>query len=284
MATVPVKPNTLPDIYTKLGAYTGFHTRPADHLRIFLAAESGMGKTTFAASIPNSLILDFEQGADFVTSNTNFRIGIQDMEHYTKIKEQLLRDGEQKKRPVSRIIFDTVDEMVAFYAADITREKGIEAIEEYGQKGAGWSLLRRRVIHDLDSFWMAGYSWMVLGHLQETVKTNPHTKRDETVLRTVLSPKMGAAIMRKVDYLLTIVRYAEDKTEMKTSQLKDGRTITQPIHTRRIVHKLMASQTPELPGKARLKLTPLELELPQKGGWELFKTAYETSAKVAGDV
>jgi len=282
---IPANSVIIPTTYASLGAYTGFNPRTADQLRIFIVGLTGEGKSTFAASVPNSLVLDFEKGDDLIPSKVNMRIPILNMEHYRKIYEQLIQDGEQKKHPVKRIIFDTGDEWIAHYAAAISREKGVDAIEEWGQKGAGWALLRRRMTHDLDALSMAGYSWMVIGHLQEKTITSPKTQQETTVLREGLSPGMSMAIKRKADYLISILRVPTSVITKETI-IVGGKTIVRDVRKTRQIYKMIMAGELDIPGKGRIQFSSDEYELPKKGGWAVFKQAYDEAvareAKLTG--
>lgn len=264
----------IPTDYAALGAYTGFKPRTADQLRIFAIGLCGEGKSTFVASIPNSIVLDFERGTDLIPSSANMRISIESMEHYEKLKAQLLKDGEANRHPAKRIIIDTADEWVAFYAAAITREKDIEAIEEYGQHGSGWALLRRRIMHDLDSFWMAGYSWLLVGHLQEKTITKPKSQQTVTVLRESLFPSVATAIKRKADYFMSVMRVPITVTTYEEITV-NGKTIKRPVQSTQDQYKLLVAGDLEIPGKGRIQLASNEYILPKKGGWGVFEAAYD---------
>jgi len=274
---VSVEPNTIPvpTEYASLGASSAYAPKAPDDLKIVLVGFSGSGKTTFAASVPNSIVLDFEAAHSQIPTEQrrNFYISLRNQEHYKAVRDKLLRDAKDKHRPVRRIIIDTVDTWTDWLSADLTREKGCEAIEEIGREGTGYSMLRRRVLHDLDLFEQAGYSWLICAHLKTERKTGPDGK-EVTRIRESMAPSLAERITSRAEYVLTAYFYTETVQVQKQVKLADGRTINAPETKTINRYSLLTIGSVERPGKARIQLPEDEILLPKIGGWELFRDVY----------
>ena len=279
--TVEVTPNDtgIPQDYLDLGAEIGYKPREPEDLRFLLLSRWGEGKTTFVSSIPDCLLLDIEGGAHSIPHGIATRIAIRSMEHYHNVVQRIIDDGKAGNQKFKRIVIDTGDELLSYYSLEISKEKKVEAIEEYGQKGAGWAILRRRFVHDLDAITLAGYSWGLVGHLQEKTVSRPRkggATQEVTVFREVMIPSIAATIRRKTDYVFTVVRYPKTVTEKKPVTVK-GISTTRSVTTTRDCYELSVAGTEDVPlrGKGRVPITA-NIVLPEKGGWNEFEKVYRS--------
>lgn len=89
----------------------------ADPAFMILFGKQKSGKTTILAELPNSLILDFEEGTAFMDA---VAIKVKDFDHLVEIKKALADQMKKTgKKPYKRIIFDTattLEEMLMPYA------------------------------------------------------------------------------------------------------------------------------------------------------------------------
>ena len=292
VATTPAE-IPIPADYAKLGAKVGYDPKPPEAIRLYVTGLAGEGKTTFVSSIPDSLILDYEKGADGVPSGKAVRIAIRNYAHHHSIITQLLEDAKNNKRRFKRVIFDTHDGWVELEKRNLAKDKStatriIEDIGEYGQKGHGYALLHgrcRRVLGDIED---AGYAWAVVGHLTYITETDPITYKDVTRIRPILSKGSVGPVVRNAELHITV--YASTKKETiegkqqigsKVIKTKTEKEVTRyHIYTRPTEAKTMEGKrrgVPKLPGR---------IEIPMVGGWDVLRTAYikavEESKKTNG--
>ena len=92
----------------------------ADPAFMILFGKQKAGKTTILAQLPNSLILDFEEGTVYMDA---VAIKIKDFDHLVEVKNALEEKMKSTgKKPYKRIIFDTattLEEMLMPYAISL---------------------------------------------------------------------------------------------------------------------------------------------------------------------
>ncbi|HEC64210.1 MAG TPA: hypothetical protein ENI23_02825, partial [bacterium] len=144
-----ITPQTVPSSYAALGVKSGYTPLPAEKLRQFLVGPSGEGKTTFLMSIPRTLVLDFEEGADGIPGSRAHRLHITTPKKLEIIIDKLVADGDNPNRPYDRVGFDTIDQMVEMmnpYLAKLQSEKPGrwegDDITQFGDRGGGWAILK----------------------------------------------------------------------------------------------------------------------------------------------
>jgi len=283
---VDTKPMDVPVDYEALGITSGYAPRPPEKLRLFVVGPEGEGKTTFVLSIPNSLTLDFEGGADAIPGGRGARVTIQGYEHYEHILKKLMEDGNgAKKRRFTRVNIDTGDEWTSLIADQLALEHNVEDISEYGSKGKGWNLLKTRCWSHLYGLYMAGYAWTVIGHLTTETITDPCTGQEMTRPKPIIFPSLAAQIVRNSDFYVTI--YMLEKTEQETETIVvRGKEIVKPKKNglKIIRHWILDSRA--VPGsgvgKARgVPAMPTKIEIPLIGGWDKFSGEYNKAVEKA---
>jgi hypothetical protein len=131
------------------------------------------GKTTIAALLPDSLILELEPaGADFVTAR---KIDIRDMAHLQAVLAKLIALREAGTPACRRLVIDTIDEVEALcdpYALAQYKKSVLgkdfqgTSIVELPQ-GAGYGRLREAMGETLWLFCKAAEECVLLGHVRE---------------------------------------------------------------------------------------------------------------------
>jgi len=131
------------------------------------------GKTTIAALLPDSLILELEPaGADFVTAR---KIDIRDMAHLQAVLAKLIALREAGTPACRRLVIDTIDEVEALcdpYALAQYKKSVLgkdfqgTSIVELPQ-GAGYGRLREAMGETLWLFCKAADECVLLGHVRE---------------------------------------------------------------------------------------------------------------------
>jgi len=276
---VDTKPNTVPVIpedWKVLGVKFGYFPRLAEDLRLWVVGPSGEGKTTFVASIPDNLILDFDSGANGIPMSRAVPIVIRDYDHYNIVIDKLIEDAKQGRRIAKRVTFDTVDEWIGMISNQLQKEKGIEDITEYGREGHGWALIRDRCWSRLRDLEESGYIWTCVGHLTSKTEINPLDKKERTVLREAVFPSFAKKITTKCDFKLTIYCLPELVKLTQSKPLTDGRIIKVPAGTETVYKYYVDSRTTALKeGKSRaVPSMERKFEIPLINGWDEFARRY----------
>jgi len=223
---VDATPNTVPivpDDWAALGAKSGYDPKPAEALRLFIVGPSGEGKTTLESSIPDNLILDFDDGAYAVPGGVATRIAIRDYAHLEAVIDKLKLDAKASKRQFKRVSLDTIDELISMIKHKLEDEKGCEDITDYRSEGYGYNCILQRfwsIVLDLEQ---AGYSWAIIGHTRTKTEVDSSSKKPVTRIRDSVYPIVSKKILTKADFKLTIYCVPETvKTELPPQIVKAG--------------------------------------------------------------
>lgn len=267
----------LPDVYAKLGVVSGYSPKPPSELRFFTIGPAGDGKTSFWAGCPNTLIIDFEDGAWGVPFCRAHRIVCRDYELLKRLIAQLTEDAKSGRRPFQRVVFDTVDQMVELVNPAVAKEYNLTDITDYGSKGAGWSILRAACWDFISRLETAGYSWTCVGHITE--KNITVNGKEKTVIRPVLFDSFAKQIARSCDYIASI--YSETALvpiyrEVNGRQIECGaREQSQYVMEATAVGSLFGSSQTKQRGVPNLNSKILLPSLMSKQyGWDAFCEAY----------
>jgi len=236
---VVVTPNTLPKEYEALGIVRGFDPSPPERLRMAISGEGGLGKSTLVNGIPNCLVLDFDAGSHSVLRPLAHRILIKNYKHYLDIMDFLIGQSEKGQRVFNQVAIDSVnkwsqmlDSMLAESKSNPDRDKLYTTMADYGDKGAGWALLRTRCLHDLNALWDAGYAWIAVCHSSEkeiTVNDKPQIVIRPSIFKSLVDEIYnGADLVGEVRRVTTILRENVSRT-IVDPRTKQERTFTTPI-------------------------------------------------------
>jgi hypothetical protein len=280
-------PNTVPSIpasWRTLGAETGYNPPVPEALRFWIVGPSGEGKTTFINSMPNTVILDFDDGASTCPGSKAIRIKIRNYEHYMEVTEKLIEEGKAGKHTWMRVCIDTVEEWAGMIINQLQDEKNVEDITDYGAQGAGWNMIKTRCWSRLRALEEAGYSWALAGHLHLKDEINPVDKKPRTVLRDTIFPSFSRKITGRSHFKLTIYSAIETKSlvgpNRKTSSGKILPGLKKTVKEAK--HYCNIRTTEEMQNKARgVPDMPQKFALPMIDGWETFKMEYNKAVKIA---
>lgn len=276
---VDTAPNAVPVIpadWAALGATFGYAPRLAEDLKLWITGPSGEGKSTFVSSIPDNVILDFDDGANGIPGAKALRIQIKDYEHYMAVTGKMIEEGRSKKKLGKRITIDTVDEWVGMIINQLQIEKNVEDITEFGRSGHGYALIRARCWSRLRALEQAGYVWACVGHISPKTEINPVDMKERTVLRETVFPSFAKKITTKCDFKLTVYNIPTIVEKTKRKRLEDGRIIPVPDGTITTLKYYIDSQTTSAKeGKSRAVPTmDRKFEIPLIDGWKEFERRY----------
>jgi hypothetical protein len=284
----------IPADWAKLGLMTGYNPKTLEAARIYFTGLAGDGKSTFVASIPNSIHLDFEGGASGIPGRRSTyvdiperarKLGIPAYDLYKKIFDKLIADAKAGKRTFTRVIIDTQDAWKEMLGRHLLAEKSsgaktFEDIGELGMKGHGHSLLQGRCNNILGDLEDAGYTWAVVGHLTYVTATDPVTYKESTKIRPILSKGYVGPVVRKAELHITINSLT--KTE-GTDLVKGDRVFKDAGPEKEVTRYSIYTRPTEakaMEGKRRgVPQLPARMEVPMIDGWKVLKTAYDTAVE-----
>jgi len=277
---VAATPNTVPLIPTDwslLGLVSGYSPKSAERLRLWITGPSGEGKSTFMASIPDHIILDFDDGANAIPGSKAARIYIKNYQHYMAVTDKLIAEAKAGKPPCLRVTIDTVDEWVGMITNQLQEEKGCEDITEFGSQGHGWGLIRERCWSRLRDLEHAGYVWSCVGHINTKTETNPATNKERTVLRESVFPSFAKKITTRSDFKVSIYCVPKTVEKKEKRKLPSGQIIEVSAGSEtQQVYYLSSITTVEKENKSRgVPSMERKFVIPLVGGWDLFKEKYE---------
>lgn len=132
---------------------------------IYMYGPGGVGKTTFACEIPNSMLFAFEHG--YGSLNVEMPVDITSWADVRGILRQL--DDPEIKDKYHTIIFDTVDKAAALCEKYVCNQLGIENIGDGGWAVNGWAKVKKEWESVLNTIQMKGYTLFFISHAKEKV-------------------------------------------------------------------------------------------------------------------
>lgn len=289
--TSPTDSNTqtiqVPDRYAKLGVRRGFLPRSADQLRMVIKSLYGSGKSTFIASDPKTLVLDFDMAVENVFGNLCGYAPLPTWEDFDKAVTLLLADKAAGRCPYSRICFDTVDsyldlidrrmveERRALLKTPAERDKfSMRSMTEFGGQGAGYRILRVELMRYIRALQSAGFHWTVTVQMRkwtEKVGDNLVTQK-----RELLFPTASELLDAAADVVAYIHADKVTVPVIEQRKLQSGKTIQQQTGTKTETRYFLdvTMEDPSVTMKRRILRFDESIQLPETGGWQVFADAY----------
>ncbi len=183
-----------------------------DGYTIYMYGPGGVGKTTFACEIPNSLLLAFEHGYSAINVEAPV-----DIQSWTDIKAMMRQlDDAEIKATYKVIIFDTVDKAAALCEKYVCSQLGIENIGDGGWSTNGWTKVKKEWESTLNAIQMKGYTLFFISHSKEkTIKRKDGSEYQQIV------PACSNAYNEIVRNLVDIEAYAKIENGSRKLVIRD---------------------------------------------------------------
>ena len=156
-----------------------------------------VGKTSFAAEIPNNLLLAFEKGYNALGGV--FAVDIEKWSDAKALLRQLNKDEVKEK--FSTITIDTLSIAWDLCEQYICSQKDVNTIGEIPW-GQGFALLKKEFSSFLRQITMMGYGLIILNHAKIRMEAGP----DDTQIETV-SPNIPERAQDVVNALVDLIGY-----------------------------------------------------------------------------
>lgn len=295
--------NEIAEAFRSLGVTTGFNPKTLYEVGTIMLAWSGAGKTTFASSIPESLLLYFTPGkADAIVAPKAHRLFVPDYDTYRGAINTLLSTKAAGKCPYRLVTFDPGDEWFNVVAQGVLDEfndrfekpvsegkmRRAEAIGDIGSKGKGYGQVADIMERDILNLQSAGFGWLVTGHLKEKTITVPAPDgkpMETTVVRPVLTDSAFQRLVRlaflqlRVDVRTTTTGTKTVMIDGKPVEVK-GAKLAEPIREHYLLLKThQAGSRDEV--KAYLPQLPDRLAFPRHGAWGVLSQANDEAVAAA---
>jgi len=284
---VSVKPNgvpqeLIPSDWAALGATRGYDPRKAHELRLWILGPSGEGKSTFASSIPQTLILDFEDGVRAIPGQRATRIHVPNYDKYRTVVDKLLAEARVGKFTWKRVIVDTVDGWVQLMNINLSNELGIDDVTEMA-RGSGYSKLKKRCWADIAELEGAGYTWGCVGHITSKNVVNPVTKQESTVVSPLLYDSFASLIQMQADVQCMMWNIVKEEPKMEKMTLPGGQVkMIQKGTTHVSKYYMSISEGGAGQGTTKARGVPClsgKIEVPIVDGWQEFARVYSDAVE-----
>ncbi|MCH7945069.1 MAG: AAA family ATPase [Armatimonadetes bacterium] len=288
--------------YEVLGATTGFEAIPPERCKMCLSSRPGRGKSTFAMSIPNALVFDYDQGAQEVLHQRASRISmayskgktVSDL--HADIMQKLLTDAGPAA-PFKMVVFDTLD---AWFVAEVEAATAAYNKENPGAKvlsileledyGKARSRVYDKIQADLALLHRYGYGWLVLGHVAPTQINLPGRADPITTWGPSLGGKLPGLIYAQAEIVATLDRLTHVPKRRKAAAAqriarKVGASVEE-VKVEPVTEYVLtlASNDQYQDAKSRLRLPETDITMPDGDAWAAFVEEYEKGMVAAAEL
>jgi hypothetical protein len=248
---------------------TGKKIGPQLHV---IMGTNGVGKTTWAASFPQSLILDIENGSNHLDAS---RVSGDKLKTLDAFKETLT-ELATRAHNFKTVVVDSVEALEGLISDAVCLEGKVKSIELY-ESGYGKGYIRsremmREIIESFRQLQSIGITTILVAHTQVKSHTDPASNQtyDRMIMRC--NDKMAALIRDMADNVFYATYKVFTTTEnKKTKAFGDGQRI------------LLTQWRPGFDAKNRLEL-PLELPLSYDAFVEACANTTEDMSEVINDI
>lgn len=239
--------------------------------KTFLYGIHGIGKTTWASSAPNPIIIQTEQGADDIgTMRFPLCIDKPDKKKYgidmfRWCLDELLDTDHDRKTA----IIDSADGLAKLLEAEVCRKQGKESIAEFGYAGSeGYDFALAEWYRTLDHIDRLadekGMSIIVVGHSCIVDYKDPSTDNYMRNTNALHLTSKGKGIGKYIQQWADEVLFYSYKAMVRTTDKKLGKEVTKGVGGGE--RYLYTEYRPSHDAKNRLHL-PAEMKMPLEGGY-----------------
>jgi len=215
--------------------------------KVFLYGKQGVGKTTFAATIPNILLIDVEGSSQEIDCS---RVLPESSAAVINILKEMQKDAQG----FANICIDSADSLDQMMIEDICRTGGKETINDFGF-GKGQLMLEAKwmeVIRYFDSLKKIGFGILLIGHHQIVRVEDPRFDTYDTIQMNV-SKRIVPLLRDRFDSILFC------DWEKEQVKQKNGRS-TMLDSDKRIVYTTHSESFEVKSRKTLPPIVPLEYE------------------------
>jgi hypothetical protein len=216
----------IPADYAALGVCQGFDpVKPEDTRQVILGPE-GSGKSFFVLGMPDTMIFDFDlKGSKHMPNPRAWSVPITNNEFLVNLVNKLCEDAAKGRRPVRRIVFDTVDQWVDMTARAMgetmtDENKEVADIRFWGKEGAGYTRLNNTLFGLIKKLEIAGYTWTAVCHITEKEITVNGDRK--TVARPAIHNTFYKVLARNCEMIMMI---ATERQVREVTRMYQGRAI-----------------------------------------------------------
>ncbi len=195
-------------------------------IKACIYAGPGVGKTTFAASIRDALLIDTEGGSDHVDGQ---KIRVKTKQEFDQLLEELLTQDHAFKT----VVIDTIDWLQQLVYDDIAKSAGVKNVQriEFGRGLADAQAVIAGYLNKLQRLIDNRTNVVLLAHsMRARVNDNPdHQEIDRHQLKLQVNDKgvgVGPMVTEWCDYLLYCAYddqfYAEGKGASKKTRAAES--------------------------------------------------------------
>jgi len=231
--------------------------RPQLPPRILIYTIPGWGKSTLAASMPDPVFIDIEDGLSGLDIAA-FPVP----EKYEQV-EEYIRMLITEEHDYKTVVIDTLSSLEKLIFAKVCRERNKESIEDFGYaKGYTYAMQHwNKIIDGMDVLRKKGVAPVLLAHSEVKTINDPIVDAyDKYIIRLHRHP--AAMITQWADNIFFGTH--------KTTVTKQGEGFNQTAkgigQGERVV---FTEERPAFTAKSRMDL-PFEIEVPKIDGWSVF--------------
>lgn len=169
--------------------------------KLLLMGLPKIGKSTVTSQLQDSVIMDFEDGFDYIAHPAVAHIKtVPDLRLFQKEVTEI----QKSSKPYRFGVMDTVSSLERQLNQYIAGDHGVTAIEEIAY-GAGYGVLRAKLLTVLDSMSSLFEHLVILGHLKKKYIERNNGKLD-TEFEIELTGKLASIFMAQMDAIGLLYR------------------------------------------------------------------------------
>lgn len=280
----------MPDFLKALNASRDYSPPSAGALCICVQGASGIGKSTFAFGVPNSLYLDLEDGGHSVPFKEGWWVRCPVLAEgdltdalknpppherkppavsFGQAMLKLREIAKMKDNPIRTVVIDSFDKLQSLHRERLEKLWG-KKVDEYKDGTAGWGVLNYDSTAPIKELKKLGYGVIVISHFKGEWKKVPGSRTGEEmeVLSPAMTPGAWRVLKPEFDYILALGKGERfDPATQKT------------VSSYMIMTQVGNMKRGDTDMKVRVPLPDVIPKIPLKGGFKEFERVYEESVR-----